>query len=220
MKEFQGHPDQHFGSVSYAQHGDDFMLLNIFKLLGIENPSYLDLGAHHPFIISNTALLYERGSRGVNIEANPNLYQNFVLFRPEDTNVNIGVGLKDGLSPFYMYSDTSGRNTFSQEESKSVPGMTIKKVIDLPIITINQVKDLYCDGVWPDLLTTDIEGLDYSVLESMHMDENHPRVICTETRINDGEKIKALLKDRNYFCYCRMGENLFFVHEAFRSKVF
>jgi hypothetical protein len=65
-----GHRDQWFGGRTYAQHGDDLAVLNIFKRLGIERPSYLDVGAYHPFDLSNTALLYERGSRGINVEPN------------------------------------------------------------------------------------------------------------------------------------------------------
>jgi len=64
------HRDQWFGGRTYAQHGDDLAVLNIFKRLGIEKPSYLDVGAYHPFDLSNTALLYERGSRGIVVEPN------------------------------------------------------------------------------------------------------------------------------------------------------
>ncbi len=88
---YEGHPDQAFGHISYSQHGEDLFLLNIFRLIGIETPSYLDLGAHHPWHISNTALMYHRGSRGVNVEANPILFEAFLTERPLDKNVNMGV---------------------------------------------------------------------------------------------------------------------------------
>src|SRR5437763_16778861 len=68
-----GHPDQGFGGRTYAQFGEDLIFLNIFALLGINTPSYIDVGAHHPVNISNTALLYERGCRGIKIDANPDL---------------------------------------------------------------------------------------------------------------------------------------------------
>ena len=56
-------PDQRFGPQTYAQGGEDLVLLNIFARLGIARPTWLDIGAHHPWRISNTALLYARGWR-------------------------------------------------------------------------------------------------------------------------------------------------------------
>ena len=45
---FEGSPDQGFGHVTYAQFGEDLIVANTFALLGIERPSYLDLGANDP----------------------------------------------------------------------------------------------------------------------------------------------------------------------------
>lgn len=80
---------------SYAQHGKDVIIINLFKLLGIEKPSYIDIGDHHPYEISNTALLYELGSNGINIEANPNLLEEFKKERKHDINICCGIGSKD-----------------------------------------------------------------------------------------------------------------------------
>ena len=105
-----------FGNVTYSQHGEDLFLLNIFHLLGIEKPSYLDIGCHHPTIDSNTALLYQRGSRGINIDANPLLIPQFDEQRPEDINLNIGIGANPGKATFYQVDDRSGLNSFSLKE--------------------------------------------------------------------------------------------------------
>lgn len=92
------HRNQKFGRTTYAQHGEDLMICNLFSIIGVDRPGYLDLGAHHPYVISNTALLYERGSRGVNVEANPVLLDAFREARPEDVSVNLGVGPERGHS--------------------------------------------------------------------------------------------------------------------------
>jgi hypothetical protein len=39
----------------------DVIVKFIFDCIGISKPTYLDVGAHHPYI-SNTALFYESGS--------------------------------------------------------------------------------------------------------------------------------------------------------------
>ncbi len=218
----RGFPDQHFGCISYAQHGDDFMVLNLFKLIGIERPSYLDLGAHHPQNISNTKLLYDRGSRGVNVEANPNLIATFRAERPGDTNLNLGVGPVAGEATFFMYSDSSGRNTFSAEEVKSLEGvLEVKKEIRLGIVTLDSIVDRYCKGAYPAFLSCDIEGLDFGVLSGASFDVNRgPVVICVETRRHETSRMRSMLDRKGFFLYCRMGENLFFVNKKFHDSVY
>lgn len=58
---FAGSPDQGFGHITYSQFGEDLVVANIFALLGVKRPTYLDVGANHPLKGSNTALLYARG---------------------------------------------------------------------------------------------------------------------------------------------------------------
>jgi hypothetical protein len=45
------------------------------------------------------------------------------------------------------------------------------------------------DGVFPDFLSLDIEGLDLLVLKTINLKSNYPKVICVETTIYDGNKI-------------------------------
>ena len=51
------------------------------------------MGAHHPERISNTKLFYDSGSRGINVEANPELHKIFLEERPEDINLNVSFTL-------------------------------------------------------------------------------------------------------------------------------
>lgn len=221
---YAGHPDQHFGPTTYAQHGDDLMVLNLFGLLGISRPSYLDLGAHHPTIISNTRLLYERGSRGVNVEANPELIQAFERERPEDRNLCLGVGPAAGTGTLHMYSNTSGRNTLSVFEVEAVKDIMppLQRQMSVPVRTVNEIVAEFCfNGRFPSFLSCDIEGLDLAVLESADFDElGMPMVICVETRRRETANMVYLLGDKGFALYCRMGENLFFVQKKLAPRVY
>lgn len=223
--QYEGSPNQRWGHISYAQHGDDFMLINLFEMLGIDKPSYLDLGAHDPVEISNTKLLYDRGSRGVNVEANPVLASRFRYARPFDVTVCCGVGLIDGEAAFYKHSDLSGLNTFSRAEAATIVGEAgVEKLASevLPILTINTILYRHCKSEWPDLLSCDIEGLDFDVLKSAEFGayDNIPKVICVETRKHQGAEMRQMLLAKGYICYCRMGENLFFVRSDLHHMVF
>ncbi len=225
MTQYQGHPDQHFGCVTYSQHGEDLMLLNLYSLMGIE-PSqtrYLDLGAHHPTNISNTKLLYNRGAHGVNVEANPNLIDSFNEQRPRDINILTGVGPTAGTGTFLMYDSHSGRNTFSVFEAELVCtkyGMAVEREFRLPLRTLNDIVAKECGGYFPTLLSCDIEGYDFDVLESADFSHSYPLVIIVEARREGSQRMARMMNLKGFFPYCRMGENLFFINFSKRNMVY
>ncbi len=226
IENFHECSDQWWGGYSYAQHGDDLIVLNIFHTLGIEKFTYIDVGANHPYRISNTALMYELGHRGINIEANPNLISLFHKYRPEDTNLNVGVGIRQGTMPFYMIDDYSGRNTFSREAAESFvkkhPEFKIRKVENIKVLTLEDIVREYCNGVFPDFMSMDVEGLDYQILSSINFEGSAPKIIDVEAEYSAGDtrdKIRELLEKKGYFAYIRAGVNIIFVREEYRDKL-
>lgn len=220
---YQGHPDQAFGPVTYAQHGDDLMLLNLFNLIGVAKPSYLDIGAHDPETISNTKLLYLRGSRGVNVDASADNIAKFAIDRPGDINLCYGVipHYTGERVTLHRYSPTSGRNTLSLEEVESLKEvLTVKDTVRVDSISINMLVAQCFKGKWPNLLSVDIEGLDFDVIQSADFSNSMPDVIVVETRRHDSKRMAAMLEERGYITYCRMGENLFFVQFKYLDKVY
>lgn len=224
---FAGHPDQAFGHISYAQFGEDMVIINIFAMLGVRCPSYVDVGAHHPINISNTALLYARGSRGINIEANPHLIRTFHELRPEDINLNIGIGVAPGELDLYLIDDWSGRNSFRQdvveEFVKADPRFQIRGTIKVPIVPLDQIVAEHLDGKWPDLLSIDVEGLDFEVLAAAHFGNGQPMVICAEAisgaGTDDSSRLVGLLKGRGYVPYFRTLGNIIFLHASGYQKL-
>lgn len=214
------HPDQLFGDTTYAQHGDDIVIRAIFHNLGIGCPSYLDLGAHHPENISNTKLLYDNGSRGINVEANPNLYKLFLEQRPQDINLNVGVGIESGFQDFYMIDDKSGRNSFVKEVAEGFvldyPEFAIRNVMKLPIFTVEQI--LHHRPI-PDFLTIDIEGMDFAVLSNIDYRRYPFKVICVEVQPYSEEDIRALMHNVGYYSIIKCGSNLIFVDKNLAHKV-
>src|SRR5688572_28592456 len=104
-----------FRKVSYSQCGEDILVDYVLTLRGIQRPSYLDIGANHPFFINNTAKFYLEGSHRINIEANHELIGNFLRHRPNDINLNVGVSDKRGAQDFYIMNDNT-LSTFSRSE--------------------------------------------------------------------------------------------------------
>src|SRR5688572_17355247 len=88
--------ESEYRKISYSQSGEDLIIKYIFDNLGISQPSYFDIGAHHPFFLSNTALFYSLGCRGINVEPDPSLFTPFKDKRKEDINLNIGISSSEG----------------------------------------------------------------------------------------------------------------------------
>lgn len=224
MAEFDPFKDmadqRRYGSNYYSHSGCDLIVMNLLELLGIRHTAtYLDIGAHHPTIISNTALLYESGLRGVNVEANPNLMQAFFRERPLDLNLNLGIAPKSGEMDFYFIDKWSGRNTFSQEAAdgfvRDFPSFRISEVQKIPTLTLNDLVNKHCKEKFPDFLSVDIESLDYDVLKGADFSQDHPRIVCAETVSHNGTQnylsFREMMTDRGFVTYCRTVSDAIFV---------
>ena len=174
-------PRSTFGRVSYSQTGEDLIIAHIFRMLGVETPSYLDIGANHPYRFNNTAALYLNGSRGVNVEPDPDLFHLLAAERPEDVNLNVGIGDREGVLPFYLLSEST-LNTFSKPdaENSEKEGYRITGTRDIPVRTLENVLREHLRGRFPEFLSLDTEGFDEKILHGMDFD-GPPLVICAET---------------------------------------
>ena len=215
---FGGHADQRYGHISYSQHGEDMVLIALFDRIGVAHPSFLDIGANHPLNCSNTALLRERcGSRGVNVDANPDAIEIFKRERPEDVNVNVGVAGQQGSMIFYRFDHYSPINTFSKAHAESFMAsnvaLRIQDEIVVPVLTLDQVVDTYCDGLFPDLLSIDAEGLDYEILMAGSF-ATRPKILCVETVGPSGDmgnSIDELVASKGFRKCIRMHGNTIYL---------
>ena len=205
--------------ISYSQSGEDLIISFIFNAIGIKNPSFIDIGAHHPYYLSNTALLYENGSAGINIEPDPDLFKAFIKYRKRNINLNVGIGDKNETKTFYKMNVPT-LNTFSEKEANRYvgEGYSVIKKVQLKTTTIIDIINAHCNGVFPDFLNLDAEGIDEAVLKSINYRESYPKVICVETLSfsNKGRGIKnigitKLLIEQNYFLYADTYNNSIFV---------
>jgi FkbM family methyltransferase len=212
-----------FSKKSYSQSGEDLIINNIFLLRDIVKPSYVDIGAHHPWLINNTALLYNKGSRGINIEPNPELLTKFEKERPEDINLNIGISSQGEAMDFYIIKDNTF-STFSEEESiKFVShGHEIEKIIKVKTSKIKETIKDYAGGIFPDLLSIDVEGLEMEILKDIDYVDNYPKIICVETAdyspIGAGIKrvdIMNFIESKGYYLYADTNLNSIFVKNEF-----
>ena len=216
-------PDINF---SYSQFGEDLIISHLFHQVNIDKPIYLDIGANHPRYISNTYYFYERGGHGVCVEPNPVLYGKLARLRKRDTIINAGIGLSnEAEADFYLFPYYAhGLSTFSEKEAnhwssvgmKGMGKINYEKKMKMPLISINTlIKDHLKNA--PDLLSIDVEGLDFDILNSLDFDIYKPKVICAETLAYDENQkgyknntIAELLLSKGYFIYADTYVNTIF----------
>lgn len=205
---------------SYSQCGEDRILAFIFRSLGIDKPSYLDIGAHHPYMLNNTYVFYRQGGRGINVEPDPILFSAIAKARPKDVNLQIGIGPEKGEQSFYLM-DVPTLNTFSENEARKYCEKSqhrIDKVVKIQVDTVCNVIHEHCKGRFPDFLTLDAEGMDEIILDSIEFSKSKPLVICVETLEYSRKKmpkknlaIADKLSCHGYFVYADTYINTIFV---------
>ena len=172
--------------------------------------------------MSNTAIFYQQGSRGINIEPNPKLFKSFLKNRNKDINLNFGVAKSSGFLDFYIMSELT-LSTFSvkQLDDYIANGYSIKKTVKIPVITIPEIIEKYCNNKFPDFLSLDVEGLDIDILKSIDYQKSCPIVICVETisfsETGNGVKnldIISFLENKGYIVYADTYINTIFVKKS------
>jgi FkbM family methyltransferase len=173
--------------TSCSQQGEDIVLYHVARdLLGVEHPTYLDIGAADPIKGNNTYLMYETlGGHGVLVEPNPTFARALRRVRPRDTVVEAGIGVAEtSAADYYVIKGDPLHNTFSTEQVASLQRgkseSVVERVVKMPLLDINQVIAKHL-GTAPDVLSTDVEGLDYAILRRLDLKHFRPGCICAET---------------------------------------
>jgi len=169
---------------AYSQEGEDLVVSRLLSLDQFPRAGfYVDIGAHHPTRYSNTQYFYERGWRGINIDANPGGMTSFNLLRPLDVNLELAIAGKEQTLTFYEFSSPE-LNGFSKELSMargSVPGCKIVNTRPVVARPLKWVMDEYLPaGVVIDFISVDVEGLDLEVIKSNDWNKYRPLLLLIE----------------------------------------
>ena len=177
-----------FQKSSYSQAGEDLILKRIFsQLIPLPRGFYVDVGAFHPYKYSNTALLFQKGWSGVNIDATPGSRELFEIERPNDINLELGISHEPGIAAFQVSELFPSQNSFSMPFLRKTDSMDkITGTEKVKLISLAEVLDQHLpENQVIDLLNIDAEGFDHSVLLS-HNWKRHPvRVVIIEVYLSD-----------------------------------
>ena len=140
----------------HSQDGEEVFLKNFFhhKDKGV----YVDVGAYHPFLYSNTYWAYLKGWRGINIEPDIINYKLMCTFRQGDININCGISDEEMQLPYYMFKETA-LNTFCIDEIENKENIIDKRMVPIKrldaILEENGIRKI-------DFMDIDVEGMEYA----------------------------------------------------------
>jgi FkbM family methyltransferase len=192
--------------ISFAQNGEDILFYRAFQCK--KNGTFIDIGAGHPIADNVTLWLRMRGWRGVNIEPNPIFFDDLITYRPDDTNLNVGVSDKVGELTYYQVEQNElghgwGLSSFDPacERLAREQGLKVNHLI-IPVTTLDDIAVKYGRrGI--DLLKIDVEGLEAAIISSTDWSRFTPQLICVEavepnSAVPTWHKWESFLLDAGY----------------------
>lgn len=197
----QLHRDAH---TSFSQMGEDLI---VKQIIGAQKKGfYVDVGAFHPTLYSNTFIFYQMGWRGINIDAMPGSMKIFESIRPRDINIEMAVGKKMSAVQYYK-SNAPALNTLSPTRAEAIRRMKkfmITDNIEIPVEPLSAILERNLPKKQKiDFLSVDVEGMDIEVLKSNNWKKFRPKVIIVESftfnlEKPDNDLVYKYLKNQNY----------------------
>lgn len=210
---------------SYSQEGEDMILRRIFEKQ--KQGFYIDIGAHHPKRFSNTYFFYQRGWRGINIDAMPDSMKPFNKIRPKDINIEKPISSKKEVLTYYIFNEPA-INSFSKDlseyrnnadnpyyivDTKSIETSSLEETLDKNMPQ-NQIIDF---------MSIDVEGLDFMVLKSNNFEKYKPKVILIEILSDSLEEIldneiTTFMFSNSYKVYAKAANTVIYMTEEFYKE--
>jgi len=200
---------------------DEYLETNIFK--GYKNGFYMDVGAHDGVSINNT-LYFEKYNNwtGINVEPIKSVYDNLVINRPNNININCAVCNNDGDAEFicnvgYTEMISGLKDSFDDRHYQRLNYENELMGSKTNLININTKKiESICDEhniKHINYLSIDVEGAEFEVIKSINFDKVFIDVIGFENNYDDVSiPIVNYLETKHYVVFNK-SIDIFMIHK-------
>lgn len=188
----EGVPYEDFWNISVNSfYGEELGLRHYFDDYPKDYKGiYVDVGAYHPFLSSNTRWAYELGWKGINIDASEQSIRLFEKYRPTDINIHCGVSDTEGEMKYYLLRNDGGpgaMNSFVLDDR-------IKDyVVGEKTVRVRKLNDILDEvGVKEiDFIDIDVEGMDEKIIDSFDWKRFAPK--CALIEILDASTVDEIV---------------------------
>lgn len=206
--------------ISYAQNFEDVILNRALK--DVNKGCYIDVGAHDPIVGSVSLAFYNRGWRGVHVEASPTKAEHLRAARPDEVVIEGAVSCQPGAITFYEEATSNGLSTGDADVAAQhrQDGASFR-AIKVPTLTLD---DVFAQARGPAIhwLKIDVEGMEKSVLHSWQSATRPWILVIEATKPGDPtpahQAWEPLVLALGYDCVYFDGLNRFYLHEDQRQR--
>lgn len=207
---------------SNSQAGEDRILSFLFGSMGLRGITYIDIGANDPIICNNTYIFSSSNNKGVLVEPDPYYLPRIEKLRPNVKAIQAAVSTTDGEADFFIFDEPTV-NTLSREEAlirQRTGKYKLKETKKIKLITIEKIIREHMNNCTPHLISLDVEGVDYTILNSFDFKTYRVPVWIVETCEYSENHIKPkvqpiidLMLEKGYFIYADTYINTIFVYK-------
>jgi FkbM family methyltransferase len=206
----------------YGQNKEDEIINNlIVSKYGAEfKGTFLDLGANDGITLSNSRYFIENGWNGVLVEAGKQPYERLMKsILPKTIAINCAIGTQDGYLTFY-----ESNNLINPDDIGLVSSLVADETIRWRNAGVGYTEYKVECYNWEsfrnkfhlknqnfDIISIDIEGLDYDVLSQMNLEELGCKVLCIEFNGKDMNKYVEYANKFGMVLQSQNPENLIFL---------
>lgn len=204
--------------TSYAQNFEDVMLWRALK--HVSAGFYVDIGAWSPNVDSVTRAFYDAGWHGINVEPNPEFFDQLVRDRGRDINLKVAVSDHEGTLTINFVSNpglSTANDDFAAKHAKE--GLTVRRE-DVELTTLAAIWQKHIPSDQEvHFLKIDVEGLEEAVVRGNDWKKYRPWVLVLEatlpmSQVESFENWETLLLDNQYVFAYADGLNRYYVaHE-------
>lgn len=169
--------------ISYAQNLEDILL---DRVLGDRRGLYLDIGANHPYLDSNTYFFYLRGWRGVCIEPTASGHRLLCEQRPDDIHLQVAASDQEGELTLFEVERQGHQTGLSTSEVATAREHAAQGFAVLERkVPARTIASIVAEHRLPpaDLVSIDVEGHERAVLRGMPLATWRPAVFVIESTV-------------------------------------
>jgi FkbM family methyltransferase len=165
--------------ICYTRNFEDVILQRVFA--DVSAGRYIDVGASHSVIDSNTYALYCKGWRGVAVEPLP-YRDHWARDRPRDVLLSAVAGAQAGSLQLQIYDQAQQISTASEQtvDYWRKNGVQPSRSITVPVVTLDEVIASHLHDQPLHLVSVDVEGMEKTVLQGLDLRLHRPWVIVLE----------------------------------------
>jgi FkbM family methyltransferase len=192
-----------------AEEQEQRLVREFLEFFGRAPGFFVEVGANHPTVGSQTWHLERRGWRGVLIEPNPELAENLRKARSARV-VEAACSSPDNAGrtlPFHIAGDGA---LSSLDRSRMAPWAQVQSTIDISLKTLDSIlTELHAPRPF-DFLSVDVEGHEIEVLSGFDFPRWAPRLILLEDHVGNLRRHRFMLAN-GYRLVRRTGLNGWYV---------